>query len=526
MPKIKIPIKTPIYQNIEEVGLSKFSPALIDGYMDESGNTHRRPGNTLWNDLGTGVKVDGLYWWKKKGYLIAVSGGRIFKVTTSGGAVVEITGDTLASGTRAIFCEDGTRVFMANGGKIIHYNDAGTTIAMADADAPTAVSHVGFHDQYLICNNVGTGQMHYSDVGDPLSWNALSFITSESSPDDLIALNIAWREILLLGKESAEIYWDDGATPFSRLEGAYTERGLGAVYSLAFFDNTWYWLDQTRRFVRIDARTPQVMSTPFDKTIQGFSTIADALGDLCEIDGRTFYILSFPTADRTFVYDYALKHWYEWCWWSDKTASYYRWTGQCICYAKDWNKWFVGSRVDGKIYEMSTSVYTDDGEAIRTLRRTAHVDHGTMVRKRSNSVFLRLKRGTGFPAGSPSEVTGTDANIYTCIRDHTSSAATKPITGSNWAFYWELSGLTGGVWADATSYSAHIPYLIVRWKDNNKNEWGNEHQIDLGKVGDTEFVGSLKRLGIYRGRQWEFILSDAVPLVLVDAEEDIDLCES
>ena len=67
--------------------------------------------------------------------------------------------------------------------------------------------------------------------------------------------------------------------------------------------------------------------------------------------------------------------------------------------------------------------------------------------------------------------------------------------------------------------------MIVRWKDNNKNEWSNEHQIDLGKSGDTEFIGSLKRLGIYRARQWEFILSDAVPLVLAEAEEEIELLD-
>lgn len=525
MPRVKIPIKMPIYQNIDEMALSKFNAALIDGYMDEEGNTYRRPGLTLWNDLGTGVKVDGLYWWKLKGYLIAVSGGKIFKVLTSGGAPVEITGDTLVSGTRPIFCEDPSRVFMANGAKIIHYNDAGTTIAMADADAPVNVTQIGWHDQYLLCNNVGTNQLHYSDVGNSLSWSALSYVLAESCPDDIGAINIAWREILLLGKDSAEIFWDDGINPFSRLEGAFTERGCSAFYSLIFFDNTWHWLDHTRRFIRIDGRTPVFVSTPFDKIIQGYSVVSDCLSDLVEVAGRTFLVLSFPTAGKTLVFDYMLKNWYEWAYWNSGTATYERWLGNCVCYARDWNKWLVGSRIDGKIYEMSMSAYTDTGAAIRTLRRTGHVDHETMSRKRSNSVFLQLKRGIGLPTGSPSEVTGTDSNIYTCIRGHTSSLTDKPITGSNWAFYWEKAGLTGGVWAVTTSYSANIPYMIVRWKDNNKNEWGNEHQIDLGKSGDTEFIVSLKRLGIYRARQWEFILSDAVPLVLTEVEEDLELLD-
>ncbi len=525
MPKQKIPTKTPIYQNIDEMALNQFNASLLDGYMDEEGNTHRRPGLTLLNNLGTGAKIDGLYWWKKQGYIIAVSGGRIFKKTTLAAVPTEITGATLVSGTRPMFTEDGTYAFMANGGPITHYNNAGVTVAMVDPQAPTVVTHLGFHDQYLLCNNVGTGQMHYSDVGNSLSWQALSFVTIESDPDYLIALNIAWREILCLGKESTEVWWDDGSTPFSRLEGAYTERGCGAPYSLCFFNNTWYWLDHTRRLVKLEARTPQVVSTPFDKVIQGFSTISDALGDLCEIDGRTFYVLTFPTAERTFVYDYALKLWYEWCWWSDKTGLYYRWHANCICYARDWNKWLVGSRVDGKIYTMSTSVYTDEGDTIRTLRRTGHVDYETMTRKRSNSVDIRIKRGIGLPTGDPDEVTGTDGLIYTCILDHTSTVVDKPITGSNWAFYWKLTGLTGGVWIEDVSYSANIPYIVVRWRDNNANTWGNEHQINLGKIGETEFIAKLKRLGIYKTRQWEFILSDAVPLILCDAEETIEVLE-
>jgi len=525
MPKIKIPIKTPIYQNVDEIVLTEFNAALIDGYMDESGNTYRRPGLTLWNNLWTGAKVDGLYWWKKYGYLIAVSNGRIWKVTAAGAVPVEITGDTLIAGTRPIFCEDQTHLFMANGGRITHYNNAGATTAMADANAPTAVTHIAFHDQYLICNNVGTGQMHHSNLATPLVWAALNYVVSESNPDNIEAMNIAWREILLLGRDSAEIYYDDGVYPFSRLEGAFCERGCSAPYSLAFFDNTWHWLDHTRRVIRIEGRSPTVISTPFDKTIQGYTTISDVMSDLVEIGGRTFWVLSFPTEEKTLVYDYMPKLWYEWTWWNSKIAAHQRWLGNCVCYAKEWNKWLVGSRFDGKIYEMSQTVYTDEDDAIRTVRRTGHVYHETLTRKRSNSVELKVRRGVGFPAGAPDEVTGTDGEIYTCIIDHTSTTLDKPITGQDWVLYWKHMGITGGVWFEGVSYSAHIPYLIVRWRDDGKSTWGNEHYIDLGKVGDTEFIGKLKRLGIYSARQWEFILSDAVPLVLCEAEESVEVLE-
>jgi hypothetical protein len=55
---------------------------------------------------------------------------------------------------------------------------------------------------------------------------------------------------------------------------------------------------------------------------------------------------------------------------------------------------------------------------------------------------------------APSEVTGPDSNIYTCILSHVSSSASKPVTGDDWTSYWILKGTTGGVWADSTAYSS------------------------------------------------------------------------
>jgi hypothetical protein len=52
------------------------------------------------------------------------------------------------------------------------------------------------------------------------------------------------------------------------------------------------------------------------------------------------------------------------------------------------------------------------------------------------------------------EVTGTDSNVYTCIRGHTSAASNKPVTGADYSTYWVQEGSTGGVWATATAYEA------------------------------------------------------------------------
>lgn len=60
-----------------------------------------------------------------------------------------------------------------------------------------------------------------------------------------------------------------------------------------------------------------------------------------------------------------------------------------------------------------------------------------------------------------SEVTGTDALEYLCIRSHTSDSTNKPITGANYLQFWTRGGSTPAVWATGTSYTA--PQLLRLW---------------------------------------------------------------
>lgn len=59
---------------------------------------------------------------------------------------------------------------------------------------------------------------------------------------------------------------------------------------------------------------------------------------------------------------------------------------------------------------------------------------------------------------SQSEVTGSDALNYRCIRSHVADANNKPITGSNYLLYWEQAGSSGSAWVTGISYTA--PQLL------------------------------------------------------------------
>jgi hypothetical protein len=95
---------------------------------------------------------------------------------------------------------------------------------------------------------------------------------------------------------------------------------------------------------------------------------------------------------------------------------------------------------------------------------SGHVDQGTLRKKKSKEIRLRLKRGVS------------------------SGAATMSLS------------------------------LL----DDNKQSWG-PFSIDLGTTGNTELFVTLPAMGMYRTRQYQLSSTANVPIIIVDAEEDIEL---
>ena len=471
MPVVKLPINQGMVKATDEVGLVTHGAAMMDCYIDILGNINRRPGLVELCDLGASP-VDGLYWWSEQAWVIAVSGGNTYKITDAAGTKAQITHDDTdwVSGARPTFAHFSTDVYGANGGKIKTIPSSGNVTDIADADAPTVVTHVAFLDRYLLANEDGTGNFHWSDVNAPTAWGA-NYAEAEAKRDDLTAMLVENLEVHLLGKKTLEIWHDDGSTPFIRLLQGYVPSGTISPDSFAWCNaiKTFCWLDERRHVVKLEGRTPVPLSLTMSKYIQGFTSVSDAIGDSIEAAGRPYYMLHFPAEDKTLVYDFLSTNWYEWGFWDSGGAVYERWRGNCHCIAPSWNLSLVGDKANGKVYKFDTTAYDDDGSTLRTMIRTAHYNHGTeLKRKFSNSLTFRLKR-------------------------------------------------TNVVSLDAT------PDLLIKMRDDGATTWQNEYTVSLQQVGETEFRGFLPRLGSYYSRQYQIVLSDAFPLCLVSVEEDVDI---
>jgi hypothetical protein len=344
------------------------------------------------------------------------------------------------------------------------HTDLSTLTTMADGDAPTDVSHVAALDGYLLANDVGSGKIMFSDLLNLTNWQALSFFTAESKPDDVVAIDEGFREIIALGRETVEFWINDGQTPFSRIPGSSQPFGTEAPYSLALVGSTWMWLDHQRRFVTMQGRQVVPVSSPYDRVIQRYQAVDDAVGFSTSIDGMPLYVLNFPTAKETLVYNYLSQEWNKFGYWVEAQGIYQRYRGLSYCYARSWNQHLVGDRENGIIYQASRQVFTDAGGPIRSLLRTGSMSHGAYFDKQSDIVRVHCKRGLG------------------------GSAVTEP-------------------------------QLMMRQRINHRPYWDNERWRSLGKVGESYPFIDWRRNGQYKTCQREFVHTDDSDLVLMGAQE-------
>lgn len=495
--QVPVPITISPYTAQDGISINDRLHTAKNLYIDDTGTLRKRPGMTLLVDLGTAQPVTGLYWWKTAGVLVAVSNRRVYAITYSNGTatatLIDNTGGGLSAlNERAYFAShNANECLITSGGRGVVYNRT-TQKALYFAAGDTAItntniSHAIVDTAHYLTFGVGTDEMHVSTpvlVGEnvsgasPSKWQGESN-TASVKPDRLVAMGQAWGEVLALGTETAEVFKYTGAEfPFERYMSI--EAGCCAAHTLQFYNGAWYWLDNNRRVVRLSDRNPAVISGPIGSAIAGLS-ISGAKADVLRVNGRAFYVISYPAASRSFALDLDKGEWQgEWSYRDWSTGLDYMWLGNCSAFADDWNLPLVGSRMDGKIYVMSDTAYSDGDATNRILcvAETGHLDYssgGKMAgHKNSAGVTLRMKEGAGAV---------------------------------------DLANA-------ANPYSE--PTLSLYYNDDSRG-YGNPRTVSLGRLNDTSLKAVLRRTGgrPFQTRQWKLEFTDNSPLAIAAMHEDI-----
>jgi hypothetical protein len=197
--------------------------------------------------------------------------------------------------------------------------DGTTMTQVTDGDYPAlTVPGVVYLDGTIYVMN-SQGVIFGSDLNDPTSWNALNFITANAEADAAIVLARQLNYIVAFKQYSTEFFYDAGnspGSPLGKVQNALLEIGCSSSGSLAFADNTIYFMANSRQkgrsIMKLEGYTPKLISNPYVDRILNGDNLSSVFAFVVKSNGHFFYVLTLVNSAITLVYDEVTSEWHTW----------------------------------------------------------------------------------------------------------------------------------------------------------------------------------------------------------------------
>lgn len=343
---------------------------------------------------------------------------------------------------------------------------------------PTS-SKVVWSDGYFILAEDGTNTFWVSGLKDFVI-DALSYASSEGSPDILVGLTVVNRVLYLFNEQTIEIYVNTGAVdfPFERTQGGFVEIGCCAPLSIATVNSIIFWLGQGKEgrglVYLMNGTTPtKVSNHAIEYAISTYADIASATAFGYQSNGHFFYVLNFDEA--TWVYDMTTGSWHQRAF--TNSGALERHLAELYAFDPRTGTHIVTDVSTNEIYQFSDTTYSDDGSAITRLRSSPHVSSD---QKRLFCSSFQLDMEVGI-------------------------------------------GLDGGVQGSS-------PTVMFDFSDDGGHTWSSESWAladnAAGSIGEYKTRVRWTRLGSFRDRIFRVKMTDPVKTVWIDAQLDVIAGES
>jgi len=377
------------------------------------------------------------------------------------------------------------------------------TVLPSSDGAFSGATTVDIIDNYFVYSRPSSQQWGSSDALSPIS-QQLSFASKDGSPDQLVALIVDHREVYLLGESSSEVWVDAGLFPFpfQRIPGTSTQHGIVAQNSVSRVGNSFAYVSRNLRgqgqIMQMNGYIPQRISTHAVENTLANQYISDAIAWTYQLEGHEVYVVSFPTINITWAFDSTTGLWFKWLY-CTTANQYQRHRGNCSCVFQ--GMVLVGDYANGKIYELDSTNYTDDGNNIRRLRRAPHLV-SDLQRQYFEEFQIQFQPGVGTTglSVSPFIYIGTPYILYP------TATLTIPATQTVVLGFATLQNQT-----------TTLPQAMLRWSDDGGSTWSNEHWVTIGQTGKYKNRAIWRRLGQARDRVFEVVVTDPVKAVIVSA---------
>ena len=399
---------------------------------------------------------------------------QLYELNASGQTFVR--GSLGAAPTRpTMITANETQLVVLNNGNLFVLTlatNAFVAVNMAQFNGP--VSQIDFSDGYIVATLQNSHTWQQSNLEDATTWNGLNIATISYFPDNIVSLKCDHREMWLWGAKKAIGYYNAGAgfPVFIPIQGAFMESGAGATFATAQLDNSVFWLDQDERGSMVARRVngyagDRISTHAVELAWQSYPVNSDAVGWTYQLQGHSFWVLYFPTANATWVFDVSQNLWHQRGFFVSATGQYIADRG--MSHTFNFGKHLVGDWASGNIYDLSPAYLDDFGNPIRGERRCP-----TIINENKWMYYEQIEfvMETGVAPGSP--LTDGDGNP-------------RP------------------------------PQIMLRWSDDGGKTWSNTYYLSVGELGQYNKRVIKRMLGRGRKRLFDVAWTDPYPFRFNDA---------
>lgn len=430
--------------------------------------------SALYGTPGTRPVVAGVNFWVRGMHVptdgsnaIVVIGSTIYRLSPA----LTLTAIGFADGlsTPVSIADNGTQAVIVTGPNGYLVDLLTSAVTQIVDPAFYGATQVDILDTFAIFNRPGTNQFYISG-SNAMTFDALDFASAESNYEPIVALLVNHGEIMLFKKTVSEIWRATGGTdfPFARDTNAAIEQGCAAPFSVASMDNTVFWLGSNKDGAgivwRLDGYTPRRVSTDaIEFAIASYDNIADAVAYAYQQEGHTFYVLTFPSAGATWVYDAATNLWHQRAYLIPGTGTLTRHRSNCHMYYQ--GRHIVGDFENGELYEFDLDYYADRaGDPLPSIRAATHLADPNYEWLIHHRLQIDIEAGVGLNSGQGSD-----------------------------------------------------PVALLDWSDDGGHTWSSQHAASMGKIGEYKTRLRWNRLGRARDRVYRLLISDPVKRVILGA---------
>lgn len=393
-----------------------------------------------------------------------ISGSELYSVAEDGVGTL-LSGANSINGNGVVpMSTNGLDIVMVDGTKGWAFTVSGASFTeITDSDFVDTSKTVAFVGGYYVFDDPGTDQFYISDLYDGTTYSALDYASADSGPDRVVAVQADFGLLDVFGEKSIEFWQNTGALsfPFAPVTQGVPQVGIAGAQAKVRVDNEVYFLGHDKMFYRLLRGSLSRVSTHAIEEIWGkYTVVSDAFCFTFTHAGHKFVVITFPTADATWVFDLATGLWHERVTF-DVAGNETRWRVNGA--VQVFGKTLVGDANSNKIGFIKSEIYTEFGDAA-PMHMIPPPIHGDGDRVNIPILELDMETGVGNLAGD----------------------------GTN-------------------------PSVILDWRVDGSTDWQTSFDRAIGQIGARTTRIQWQELGTHYQWTFRFRISDPVKRIILGA---------